>query len=91
MRKVTTLGVSLAVALSVFSFAAQAEVVAGKMVYGTDGKKIGAVYRVAKDGSPQIIINGKLFTIPVASVKSADGKIETTLTRKDVMAGGTAG
>ena len=62
-----------------------ATVEVGKAIYSADGKKLGSVYKVAKDGAPQVIISGKLITVPASSVSLSGERIVTTLTRKDVM------
>jgi hypothetical protein len=77
-----------AAALSVASFAAQAEsaAVKGKMLYGAGGTRLGNIARVTQDGSAQIIIDGKLVTIPASSITAAEGKVTTSLTKNDVIA-----
>ncbi|GGA37583.1 hypothetical protein [Sphingomonas psychrolutea] len=63
-------------------------IVAGKPLYASDGKRIGIVYRVTSDGTAQLIINGKLVSIPAASITAADGKFQTSLTKKDLASAG---
>ena len=92
MRKsyVAAVAMSLAFALST-TFAAQPaqaqapSVEVGRAIYSADGKKLGAVYKVAKDGAPQVIISGKLVTVPASSVSLSGERIVTTLSRKDIM------
>jgi hypothetical protein len=92
MRKISALAVSvvlasasLALSVSPAIAAQDAAVQAGKMIYSSDGKTIGAIYAVASDGSPQVIVEGRLVTIPAASVTAANGKISTSLTKKEVV------
>lgn len=54
---------------------------AGKALYSTDGKRIGAVYRVLPNGSPQLILGGKLVTVPASTLSGDNGKVMTSLTR----------
>lgn len=57
----------------------------GKMLVAADGARIGAVYRVSDDGSAQVIIDGKMVSIPAATLSNSDGKLTTSLTRPEVM------
>jgi hypothetical protein len=59
-------------------------VVAGKPLFDAQGKRVGYIYRVSANGSPQLIVEGKLITVPVSSVSVAGGKIVTSLTRKEL-------
>jgi hypothetical protein len=45
---------------------------------------LGVVYRVAADGSPQIMFDGKLVTIPASTLSSSNGKLITSLTKSAV-------
>lgn len=58
---------------------------AGKMVYA-NGQRLGAVYRVKPDGSPQVMVSGKLVTVPVATITvDEDGKVLSTMTKAAIM------
>ena len=93
MRKSYVAAIAASIAFAAFSTVtatpAQAQATAtaevGRAIYSADGKKLGAVYKVAKDGAPQVIISGKLVTVPAASVSLSGERIVTTLTRKDIM------
>ena|SRR5579871_5177049 len=63
--------------------AAPVQVSAGKMLY-SNGYRLAAVYRVNSDGNPQVIIDGKLITIPAATLSDVGGKLTTSLTKKDI-------
>jgi hypothetical protein len=65
---------------------AAAAVEKGKMVVASNGARLGPVYRVGPDGSAQIIIDGKLVSIPASSLSSVDGKLTTNLTKSEVLA-----
>jgi hypothetical protein len=56
----------------------------GQMLRDSSGGRIGAVTEVYKDGSVQVIYNSQLVTIPAASLTAADGKLTTSLTRKNL-------
>jgi len=66
---------------------AQAPAVAitqGKMIYTSAGQRLAPVYRVNGAGDAQIILNGKLVTIPASTLSEAEGKLTTSLSRKEV-------
>jgi hypothetical protein len=56
----------------------------GQMLVSSNGARLGVVYRVNADGSPQIIIDGKMVTIPAATLSSSNGKLVTSLSRSAV-------
>jgi hypothetical protein len=88
MRK-TTWFVALTCALATLTAAAQSTNSAaekGKTVVSSNGSRLGTVYRVGPDGSAQIIIDGKLVTIPASTLTSVDGKLTTSLSKSEVLA-----
>jgi hypothetical protein len=58
----------------------------GRLLFASDGERLGAVYRVAPDGSAQIIVEGKLVRVPVTTLSSVEGKLTTSLTKSEVLA-----
>jgi hypothetical protein len=58
----------------------------GKMLIAANGARLGAVYRVGADGAAQIIIDGRMVTVPANTLSSADGKLTTSLTKSQVLA-----
>jgi hypothetical protein len=58
---------------------------AGKMLYGPDANRIGSIYRVNANGDAQIIINGRLLTVPVSTLSSTNGKVATNLTKSQIL------
>ena len=56
----------------------------GKLVVDSNGSRLGSVSRVASDGSAQIILEGKLVTIPASTLSMVDGKLTTSMTKKDL-------
>jgi hypothetical protein len=56
----------------------------GQMVEAANGARLGVVYRVAADGSPQIMFDGKLVTIPASTLSSSNGKLITSLSKAAV-------
>ena len=93
MRKSYIAAVAASIAFAAFSTVtaqpayaqATATVEVGKPIYSADGQKLGAVYKLAKDGAPQVIVSGKLVTVPAASVSMSGDRIVTSLTRKDIL------
>lgn len=72
------------------AFAAESGAVAsspevGKMLYGAGGKKLAAVYKIAANGAPQVLLEGKLVTVPTSSLTEVNGKVETSLTKKELI------
>src|ERR1700758_4537433 len=57
---------------------------AGKMLYTSNGQRIAAIYRVTSEGNPQIILNGKLVTVPASTLSDVNGKVTTSLSKQDL-------
>jgi hypothetical protein len=57
----------------------------GKMLYGPTGERLAAVYRVSQDGAAQIILNGKMISVPASTLTAADGKLATSLSKRDLL------
>jgi hypothetical protein len=66
--------------------AAPGVAVKGTMLVSANGSRLGPVYRVGPDGSAQIIIDGKMLTVPASTLSLADGKVMTSLTKSEVLA-----
>jgi hypothetical protein len=64
--------------------AAPVQVSAGKMLYSGNGYRLASVYRVNNEGNPQVILDGKLVTIPASTLSDVSGKLTTSLTKKDL-------
>jgi hypothetical protein len=58
----------------------------GKMLISSNGSRLGTVYRVGPDGSAEIIIDGKLVSVPAATLSSVDGKLTTSLSKSEILA-----
>ncbi len=56
------------------------------MLVSANGARLGTVNRLAADGSPQIIIDGKLVTVPLATLSTVNGKLTTSLSKSEVLA-----
>ena len=56
----------------------------GKMLVAANGARLGAVYRVTDDGSAQLIVDGKMVTVPASTLSMVDGKLVTTLSKSEV-------
>lgn len=76
---------SLMVALvSMSAIAQDAVATEGKMLVSANGARLGAVYRVTDDGSAQLIVDGKMVTVPASTLSVVDGKLTTTLSKSEV-------
>jgi hypothetical protein len=64
--------------------AAPVELRAGTMLYASNGSRLASVYRVTESGDPQVIMNGRLVTVPAATISDVDGKVTTSLSKRDV-------
>ena len=57
---------------------------AGKMLYGPTGSRIASIYRVNSNGDAQLILNGRLVTVPAATLSEVGGKVATSLTKAEI-------
>jgi hypothetical protein len=79
--------VTVSVALCAVSTEAAADSpVKGSMLVAANGARLAPVYRVGPDGSAQIIIEGKMVTVPAATLSMSGGKLTTSLTKSEVLA-----
>jgi hypothetical protein len=58
----------------------------GSMLVAANGARLGAVYRLSADGSPQIILDGRMVTIPVKTLSMDGGRLTTSLSKSEVLA-----
>jgi hypothetical protein len=56
------------------------------MLIAANGARLAPVYRVAPDGGAQIILDGKMVTIPATTLSMTDGKLVTSLTKNEILA-----
>jgi hypothetical protein len=66
--------------------AAPVSPVKGSMVVAANGTRLAPVYRVGPDGAAQIIIEGKMVSIPASTLSMAGGRLTTSLTKNEVLA-----
>jgi hypothetical protein len=66
--------------------AASAAATKGKILVAADGARLGTVYRVGLDGGVQMIIGGKMISIPASTLSSVNGRLVTSLSRNEVLA-----
>jgi len=57
---------------------------AGKMLYDSAGNRVASINRVTSDGNPQVILDGKLVTVPASTLSEANGKITTSMSKADL-------
>ena len=58
----------------------------GQMLIGSDHSRLGSVVSVESDGSPSIIFDGRMVTVPASTLKMAHGKLTTSLTKHQLTA-----
>ena len=58
----------------------------GKQLIASNGARLGQVFRVDADGSIQMIIGGKLVSIPASTLSSVDGRLTTSLSKSEILA-----
>jgi hypothetical protein len=57
----------------------------GKMLMASDGARLAPIYRVSNDGA-QIILDGRMVTVPTNTIAADNGKVSTSLTKAQVIA-----
>jgi hypothetical protein len=57
----------------------------GQMLVAANGSRLGPVYRVGPDGAVQMILGGKMITVPASTLSSVDGKLTTSLSKSEVL------
>jgi hypothetical protein len=56
----------------------------GQLLLAANGARLGTVYRLTADGSPQVIIEGRMVTIPATTLSVSNGKLMTSLSKTAV-------
>ncbi|MFT3967003.1 MAG: hypothetical protein QM690_14080 [Sphingobium sp.] len=56
----------------------------GKMLFDNGGARLGVIYKVTADGSAQIILDGRLITVPASTLSDNSGRLETSLTKNQL-------
>lgn len=51
----------------------------GQMLFDNGGARLGVIYKVTADGSAQIILDGRLITVPASTLSDAAGRVQTSL------------
>ena len=65
--------------------AAPLKIAEGKMVYGANGQRLAPVYRVNTDGSVQLIMEGRLLTIPAGVLSDVNGKLTSSENKGELL------
>jgi hypothetical protein len=60
--------------------------VKGKALVTVDGARLGQVYRVGSDGAAQMILDGKIVSVPASTLSSVEGRLVTSLRKNEVLA-----
>jgi hypothetical protein len=66
--------------------AATVSAVKGSMLVAANGARLAPVYRVGPDGAAQIILEGRMVTVPATTLSMDGGKLTTSLTKSEVLA-----
>ncbi len=92
MNKFSSLAVIATLAIlslvPVVTYAADAvptKVFEGEIVYGADGKILAPVYRVNTDGCVQVIMEGRLVTVPATVLTEVNGKLTSAKNKSDLL------
>ncbi|MEZ5710363.1 MAG: hypothetical protein R3E02_13350 [Blastomonas sp.] len=59
-------------------------VAANKTIFDAEGKRIGKIDRVLDDGAVTVIYRGKVVKIAADTISTDEGKVKTSLTRKEL-------
>lgn len=98
MKKIAVLAALATIALAPAAYASESsqsvraatetagsvQVDTGKMLYSSTGHRIASVYRVTSEGNPQVILDGRLITVPASTLSEVDGKLTTSLSKRDL-------
>jgi hypothetical protein len=57
----------------------------GKVLIDSKGSRLGSVIDTLQDGSAQILLDGRMITVPVSTLSIVDGKLTTSLKKADVL------
>ena len=57
----------------------------GKMIYGVNGQRLAPVYRVNSDGWVQLILEGRLVTLPATGLSEVNGKLTSPENKADLL------
>lgn len=56
----------------------------GKTLYTTSGQRVGSIINVTISGIPQVVLAGKVRSVPAESLSVVDGKLATSLSKKEL-------
>lgn len=70
---------------SVVATPAYAGVEKGQMLFDNGGARLGVVLKVTADGSAQIILDGRLITVPATTISDSAGKLATNLAKNQLI------
>ena len=85
MRKLFFL-LALGITLAQFNAVAHASdnVQAGMPLWSQEGRSLGYVYGVTRDGAVKLIIDGRMITVPASTLSIHGGMVTTSLTKSEV-------
>jgi hypothetical protein len=65
--------------------AAPVKITEGKMIYAANGQRLAPVYRVNSDGSVELIMEGRLLTIPGTILSDVNGKLTSSQNKGELL------
>jgi hypothetical protein len=80
-----TLATFSLVPVAVHAQTAAPKIVEGKMVYAANGQRLAPVYRVNADGSVQMIMEGRLVTVPATVLSEVNGKLTSSENKGELL------
>jgi len=66
-------------------YAEDVVVAKGALLQAADGRSLGAIQKVAGDGSASVILEGKIYVVPASTISTKDGKLVTSLKKWDII------
>ena len=79
-------GIATVLPHALIQAAEESKIARGTLVVSAEGSRLGPVYRVTSDGSVQIILDGRMVTIPASSLSTQNGALTTSLKKSEVLA-----
>jgi hypothetical protein len=55
------------------------------MIYGANGQRLAPVYRVNTDGTVELIMEGRLLTIPATILSDVNGKLTASENKSELL------
>lgn len=91
-KSLAIFGLALTAFVAVPSFAADGDAPAsqtvtaraGQKLYSASGRPLTPIYNIVAEGKPQVIIEGRIVTVPIATLSMSGKKLTTSLSGADL-------